>query len=215
MRARTLLRSLLLVQAAAAALIGAALLARGWPAWQAVPAALVCVLLVRLAINLNNFVLAAWFGGAAPPGFRLGPLDRLRLLAGEFRASMVASSWHMVRGGPARIHPGSRHTPVLLVHGYGASGGYWAHLAPLLDAARISHASVDLVPATADIDAYVPLVEDAVARLCAASGAARVTIVAHSMGGLVARAWMRTHGTRRLARLVTLGSPHHGTSAAD
>lgn len=214
MRARTLLRLLLLVQAAAAGLIGAALLSRGWPAWQAVPAALGCVLLVRLVINLNNFVLAAWFGGAAPPGCRLGPLAWLRLLGREFCASMLASSWHMVRSGPARIHPGSDRSPVLLLHGYGASAGYWAHLAPLLDAAAISHASLDLVPAVAAIDAYVPLVEDAVARLCAATGATRVTVVAHSMGGLVARAWMRAHGTRRLARLVTLGTPHHGTALA-
>jgi pimeloyl-ACP methyl ester carboxylesterase len=36
--------------------------------------------------------------------------------------------------------------PVLLLHGYGCNSGYWAHLAPRLDAARISHASVDLEP---------------------------------------------------------------------
>jgi triacylglycerol esterase/lipase EstA (alpha/beta hydrolase family) len=41
-----------------------------------------------------------------------------------------------------------------------------------------------------------------------------VAIVAHSMGGLVARAWMRDHGTAALARLITLGTPHHGTALA-
>jgi hypothetical protein len=34
------------------------------------------------------------------------------------------------------------------------------------------------------------------------------------MGGLVARAWMRVHGSARVARVITLGSPHHGTALA-
>jgi triacylglycerol esterase/lipase EstA (alpha/beta hydrolase family) len=219
MRARTMLRILLLAQAAAALLIGAALVRRGLPLWQATPAALGCVVLVRLVINLNNFVLAATFAG--PDGGRvpLGPAAWLRLLAGEFRASMLASSWHMVRPGPARIHPPQDGgmppvPPVLLLHGYGASAGYWTHLARRLDAAGISHAGIDLAPAAAAIDDYAPLVERAVDALCAATGAPRVAIVAHSMGGLVARAWMRAHGTGRLARLVTLGTPHHGTALA-
>jgi triacylglycerol esterase/lipase EstA (alpha/beta hydrolase family) len=113
-----------------------------------------------------------------------------------------------------RIHPGSASPPVLLLHGYGCNSGYWAHLVPLLDAARISHATVDLEPVTGDIDGYVALVEQAVQDLCARTGAAKVAIVAHSMGGLVARAWMRRHGTARVARVITLGTPHHGTSLA-
>jgi triacylglycerol esterase/lipase EstA (alpha/beta hydrolase family) len=113
-----------------------------------------------------------------------------------------------------RIYPDSPHPPVLLLHGYGCNSGYWAHLTPLLDAARISHATVDLEPVVAAIDDYVPAVERAVDALCAATGAPQVTIVAHSMGGLVARAWMRAHGHARVARLVTLGTPHHGTALA-
>jgi triacylglycerol esterase/lipase EstA (alpha/beta hydrolase family) len=85
---------------------------------------------------------------------------------------------------------------------------------PLLDAARISHATVDLEPVAGDIDGYVPLVEQAVRELQAATGAHKVAIVAHSMGGLVARAWMRAHGTAAVARVITLGTPHHGTALA-
>jgi triacylglycerol esterase/lipase EstA (alpha/beta hydrolase family) len=71
-----------------------------------------------------------------------------------------------------------------------------------------------LAPVTGSIDAYVPLVEAGVDALLVATGAAKVVIVAHSMGGLVARAWMRDHGTGRVARVVTIGTPHHGTSLA-
>ncbi|HEX4508489.1 MAG TPA: permease, partial [Burkholderiaceae bacterium] len=36
-------------------------------------------------------------------------------------------------------------------------------------------------------------------------------IVAHSMGGLVARAWLRGVDPARVARVITLGTPHGGT----
>jgi pimeloyl-ACP methyl ester carboxylesterase len=215
MSARRVSQLLVLVQLAAALLIGWALLRHGAAPWAAVLSGIGAVLVVRLAINLNNFVMAAHFGSSTPPDFRLGPRARLRLLAEEFRASMLLSNWHMARASAAtRIYPDSGYPPVLLLHGYGCNSGYWTHLTPLLDAARVSHATVDLEPVVASIDDYVPLVDQAVTSLCAASGAARIAIVAHSMGGLVARAWMRTHGRARVARVITLGTPHHGSALA-
>ena len=45
-----------------------------------------------------------------------------------------------------------------------------------------------------------------------ASGCPTVDIVAHSRGGLAARDYIRNlGGARRVAHLVTLGTPHHGT----
>jgi triacylglycerol esterase/lipase EstA (alpha/beta hydrolase family) len=214
--ARHLSRALLLVQLGAAILIAWSAVA--WakmPAWQAVLLGVGSVALVRLLINMNNFAMAACFASATPGAFRLGARARLRLLAEEFGASMLVTSWLIPRAGAAtRIYPDSRHPPVLLLHGYGCNSGYWSRLTPLLDAARISHATVDLEPVAGDIDGYVPAVEQAVQALREATGARQVAIVAHSMGGLVARAWMREHGTSALARLITLGTPHHGTALA-
>jgi hypothetical protein len=51
------------------------------------------------------------------------------------------------------------------------------------------------------------------ARLCAENAAA-VSIVAHSMGGLIARAAMRLPGFERVRRLITLGVPHRGSFGA-
>jgi triacylglycerol esterase/lipase EstA (alpha/beta hydrolase family) len=214
--ARRLWRVLLLVQLGAAVLIGWRAVAdlRLAP-WQAALLGAGSVALVRLIINMNNFARAAWYASTTPIAFRLGFRARLRLLAEEFRASMLVTSWLIPRAGAAtRIYPDSPYPPVLLLHGYGCNSGYWAHLIPLLDAARISHASVDLEPVAGDIDGYVPLVQRKVEALCAATGSAKVAIVAHSMGGLVARAWMRAQGTQALARLITLGTPHHGTALA-
>jgi triacylglycerol esterase/lipase EstA (alpha/beta hydrolase family) len=217
--ARHLMRTLLLVQLAAALLIGWGAMARlGMAPWQAALLGIGSVVLVRLLINMNNFVMAACFAGATPPAYRLGFRKRLRLLAEEFAASMLMISWFAPRASAAtRIYPDSRHPPVLLLHGYGCNSGYWVHLTPLLDAARISHATVDLEPVAGDIDGYVPLVDRAVRELCAAGtpgGTGQVAIVAHSMGGLVARAWMRAHGSAGVARVITLGTPHHGTALA-
>nr|WP_036237081.1 alpha/beta fold hydrolase [Massilia sp. JS1662] len=214
--ARTLLRLVLLVQLAAALLIAWALLHRGVPAWGALLAGAGAVVLVRLAINMNNFVMAARAASHTPPEYRLGTAARLRMLAEEFRASMLVTSWHVPRGcARMSLHRDSPRVPVLLVHGYGCNSGFWAHLAPLLDRERISHASIDLEPVAGSIDDYAPLIEARVQALCAATGAAQVAIVAHSMGGLAARAWMRSYGSEKVARLITLGTPHHGTVLAN
>jgi len=216
MSTRLVTRLLLLVQLAAALAIAASL--AHWDSvapWQAALAGIASVMLVRLAINLNNFVLSACFASRTPPEFRLGLAGRLRLLAEEFVSSILTTSWLMPRGrARMRIHPASDRVPVLLLHGYGCNSGYWARLVPLLDAAGISHASIDLEPVGGSIDDYAAAVERTVEALRAATGARRVAIVAHSMGGLVARAWMRAHGSARVARLVTLGTPHGGTVLA-
>jgi pimeloyl-ACP methyl ester carboxylesterase len=47
--------------------------------------------------------------------------------------------------------------------------------------------------------------------VCAATGAARVDLVGHSLGGLVARYLVETGGRRLVRRLVTLGAPYYTT----
>lgn len=43
----------------------------------------------------------------------------------------------------------------------------------------------------------------------------KLTILAHSMGGLVARSWVEEHdGDQQLNKLITLATPHHGSPAA-
>jgi triacylglycerol esterase/lipase EstA (alpha/beta hydrolase family) len=214
MSARLMLRLLLLVQAVAALAVAAAAWRRlGLLAALALGAGV--VLLVRLLISANNFFLSSRCASATPAEYRLGAGARLRLFGEEFAASMLQSSWSMPRAAPRQvIYPGAPAAPVLMLHGYGCNSGYWAALTPLLDAAGISHATLDLAPLTSDIDDYVPQVQRAAEALCAAAGAAQLVIVAHSMGGLVARAWMRDHGAARVARVITLGTPHHGTCLA-
>jgi pimeloyl-ACP methyl ester carboxylesterase len=51
------------------------------------------------------------------------------------------------------------------------------------------------------------------ARRLAIEQAAHVSVIGHSMGGLVARAALQTAGGARIERLITLGTPHGGSYA--
>ncbi|MEO7497599.1 MAG: alpha/beta fold hydrolase, partial [Massilia sp.] len=173
------------------------------------------VLLVRMMITANNFMLSARLRAPSPPQFQLTRTARLRLFAEEFRATMLYSSWFMPRAkAVSEVYADSAAPPVLLLHGYVCNSGYWSHLLPHLRARRISHAAPDLEPLMGAIDDYVPMVAHALEQLCARSGAGQAVIVGHSMGGLVARAYLRAHGSARVARVITLGTPHHGTGLA-
>ena len=207
---------ILLAQALAAGVLAWALHAYcGLPWPGAAAAGLGLVLLGRLAITANNYLLNARYASATPEAFRIGLAQRLRMFGEEFMATLLHTSWFMARARAGqRLYPDAAVPPVLLLHGYGCNSGYWAHFIPMLERERISHATLDLEPVMGDIDGYVPAVARAVDALCAASAGGKAIIVAHSMGGLVARAYLRDHGTARIARVITLGTPHHGTSLA-
>jgi triacylglycerol lipase len=105
--------------------------------------------------------------------------------------------------------PGS--VPVLLVHGYMCNRGTWWWIAGKLKAAGLAVATVNLEPPGGDIEGFAEQLHARIEALCAETQTVEVALVAHSMGGLVARAYLRRHGGARIAKLVTLGSPHHGT----
>lgn len=105
--------------------------------------------------------------------------------------------------------------PVLLVPGYGGGTGGLDRLASRLRAAG-RRATVVHLPGdgTGDLDAQAAVLETA-ARAAIAAGAPSVDVVGYSAGGVVARIWARDHhGAARARRIVTLGSPHHGTDLA-
>ena len=89
-------------------------------------------------------------------------------------------------------------------------------LAELLTAAG-RDATVVALPGngTGDLDATADALGDAVDAALERTGAASVDLVGYSAGGVVARLWVADGDAGLVRRVVTLGSPHHGTSLAD
>ena len=113
----------------------------------------------------------------------------------------------MAGGGDAR--------PVLLIHGIACNRAIWRPWLRRLQATGFQPIrAVDLEPLFGDIDAYADRVADELRSMQTRCGGARVTVIAHSMGGLVARAALSRVGPDVIRQIVTLGSPHHGTVIA-
>ena len=110
--------------------------------------------------------------------------------------------------------PQAGRLPVLLVHGYQCNRGVWYRQRARLERAGWVVATINLEPVFASIDDYVEPLHRRIEELCAAAGTPQVILVGHSMGGLAARAYLRAYGSARAAKLVTLGSPHHGSRLA-
>ncbi len=173
------------------------------------------VVTVRLLITASGFGLAWRYSSTTPEPFRIGWRKAARLFFTEFCASMISSSWSMAffRVGKQPVSQPDG-LPVLLIHGYGCNSGYWHTMSQRLSASNISHRGIDLEPMLASIDNYVPVIAQTIKELAHESRCEQVILVAHSMGGLVSRAYLRDHGSSRVAAVITLGTPHHGTAMA-
>ena len=132
--------------------------------------------------------------------------------------AVVAVALAVLLRGRSGGTPVDRSTPgpVLLVPGYGGSR---ASVEPLADVLRGAGRDVTVVTladrARGDLGGQADTVGDAVDAALARTGATTVDLVGYSAGGVVARLWVTEDGgSDRVRRLVTLGSPHHGTEVA-
>lgn len=209
-----LLRRLLLGLVLAGALLGW-LIARqtGVSTWLAAVTALLLPLTATMLVSMTTGIMSR-----APGANALW----WRSLFGEYwawlRFGLRQLPWAKARAevGLATAHQSSdaSRIPVVLVHGYLCNHRVWDVMANRLRRAGHPVLGVDLEPLFTSIDLYAPLIEKAVAELCRQTGAEKVALIGHSMGGLAIRAWMRTYGTSRVARVITLGTPHVGTQIA-
>lgn len=196
------------------ALIGAWLLAmRHAPMW------LVAVGVLGLACA-HAVVLALEFllmhrVNRADPAPRATGRELLRAWVAESLTAPRVFLWQQ----PMRSRRWADHLPatpsgqrgVVFVHGFVCNRGLWNPWMQRLQRQGRTFCAVNLEPVFGSIDDYVPLIDSAVQRVTAATGLPPV-VVCHSMGGLAVRAWLRDrHADTRVAHIVTLGSPHHGT----
>ncbi len=190
--------------------------ASGAPAWWFVLGAPIAYLAPVVGLVALWFALAWIWRTPRPPEARLGFAGSLRLFANEVRA--VAVSWpamalhrlfmHDPEAAPAR-------RPVILVHGVLVNDGVWFGFRRRLMRLGIGPVyTINLSPPYAGIDHFARQLSARIEAVCAATGASKVALVCHSMGGLVARAYIREAGPKRLECVVTIGTPHHGSVLA-
>jgi triacylglycerol esterase/lipase EstA (alpha/beta hydrolase family) len=193
--------------------------AQGWSVPALVAAAIVAGLAARALIVCASTAISFFARSPRTPEQRLGLRGTAGLLVGEWRAMLADNLWFLpwesrvVRPDPPPLRDAG--VPVLLVHGYLSNRGLMHGLIRALeDAGAPQVFTFNFRGVFAPIDALVGQLDGQVRRVAEATGQARVVLVCHSMGGLVARAWLAKHGPHRVARLVTIASPHNGTALA-
>jgi len=177
--------------------------------------AVLAALAVRLGLVCLTCIVGWIYRSARAPAQRLGPYGVLRLVATECRALLADNFWYLpfeslaLQPDPAPA-AGAR-TPVVIVHGYLSNRGYFAPLVAWLEARGVAPIFVPNYRSIfSTIERGAAELHAAIEQACSA-GAPKVVLVCHSMGGLLARRYLQEHGEARVARLVTIASPHHGT----
>lgn len=188
-----------------------------WPV--AVGAPLLALLVLDLALVGAAWALSRRYACAIPEDSAVSRVATICAFFAEFLATEALGRLSMpfdrLVMGPDRRGAGARRgPPVLLIHGYLCNRGFWWWMRGKLEEAGHTVATVTLEPVFGDIDAYAEGVRERIDQLIAETGAARVVVVGHSMGGLACRAYLRRFGAERVARLITLGTPHGGTRLA-
>lgn len=155
------------------------------------------------------------FGSLAPARRRLvlTLLVALVLAAGLVVAVSVRAS---VGRSPVRPVAQQLAGPVLLLPGYGGSTTGLSVLAGRLRAAGKDVTVVNLPDqAQGDLAGQALTLASAVKAVVRRTGTQSVDVVGYSAGGVVARLWAKQYdGDRFARRIVTLGSPQHGTALA-
>ncbi|MCC7077799.1 MAG: alpha/beta fold hydrolase [Acidimicrobiia bacterium] len=115
------------------------------------------------------------------------------------------------------LSPAAYEVPIVLVHGYAHNrSGYWL-LKNRLRHVGFHHVyTLNFNPWLQDVPYVAARLRARVELICSATGHPYVHVVGHSMGGLVARYYVQMlGGDDRVLDVVTIGSPHAGTHAAN
>ena len=131
--------------------------------------------------------------------------------------AFLAASLVMATPAPAGA---AAKDPVVVVPGFTTGPVVSVGYAPLV--ARLRSAGYDVTLLTypdyglGDIHDNAALLASTVAAVRARTGAAKVDLVAHSMGGLVSRDYIKNlGGSPRVDSLIMMGTPNYGTSLAN
>jgi pimeloyl-ACP methyl ester carboxylesterase len=176
--------------------------------------------LVYTAVTYGVWVVDRREAGALSPKPAAAELARfVRVFLDELFASTCLFFVHPIGSidppPPRKIEPDGRR-PILLVPGYTQmQSNLWLLSARLWAAGLGPTYTINLKPWDASVVEHAKALSAYVDELLLATGAEQIDVVAHSMGGIVARLAEAGRITPRIRRLVTIGTPHRGTRVAE
>jgi triacylglycerol lipase len=172
-----------------------------------------------------EFLILQWVNRLDPTP-RASPVALFRAWACETVVDLIVFCWRQ----PFRSNAEPDYLPtdagrcsgVLLVHGFLCNRGVWNPWMRRLRERQIPFLAVNLEPSFASIDTYSLILSAALQRLYRLTGQPPL-IVAHSMGGLAVRAYLRSRCGAEcrpgingnllvpIHSVITIATPHGGT----
>ena len=168
---------------------------------------------IPVVLSVIYFTVSWIFRSPRPEDVTLGPRGLVRLYLHEVLA-VAGSIPRMIfyRSLMPDPPPARNDYPVLLLHGVLCNAGVWSPMARYLKARGVGPIyALSYGPPLASIETFALQAAAKIDAILAATGAKQVIIVAHSMGGLVSRTYIRRFGSDKVARLITIGTPHRGS----
>jgi triacylglycerol lipase len=136
----------------------------------------------------------------------------VRILA----AAALAGAVSLVAGG-GEASAQATGDPIVFVHGWNSNAGVWNAMIDRFAAAGVPRDRMVAITYNSNQPntAIANQVREAVNALRARTGAAKVDVITHSMGGLSSRYYVKNlGGTAVVDDWVSLGGPNHGTLSA-
>ena len=184
-----------------------------------VVAALAILVTACVFYVVTSYTHAFWHRRLTTP---VGNLVRAAFV--EFGACMLLLPfwplWMLVGASYEAAHEGEgeargRRNPVVLLHGFAMNRTNWIWLGRRLAKRGIGPLYGTSYFSPQSVRRSAEHLQRFIERVCAREKCDRVDIVAHSLGGVVARYYIeRLDGAGRIGRVVTIGSPHNGTLLA-
>jgi triacylglycerol esterase/lipase EstA (alpha/beta hydrolase family) len=176
-----------------------------------------------VVVGCAAYAIVSYTAAFGPAGSRRPPRV-LRTALLEFAATLALMPlwplWLVLGASYRAQHEGTGHAfgrshPVVLFHGLALNRTSWFILAPRLVRRGIGPLYGTTYFSPQSVRRSAEHLRRFVDEVRAREQAERVDIVAHSLGGVVARYYIeRLGGAAHVGRLVTIGSPHKGTRLA-